>query len=159
MNTLLAFLNFVWRNLLVAAAYLAGLMLAGVIASILGERISAGSGNRPSFLLLFIASILLGVLLRPFASHLVLSRRQHLLLWGSLILFNVGSVTIEGAYFAPDLVSIPVPVLILLQLLGTLCGICDHSSIRIDRILRAMEACASKTRVVFLDLALRSQCH
>jgi hypothetical protein len=119
-NTLRAFLNFLWRSGLVAVAYLAGLILAGVIAAVLGERLSAGSDNRASFLPLFMASILLGVLLSPFASHLVLSRRQHLLLWGSLILFNVGSVTIEGAYFAPDLISIPIPVLILQQLLGTL---------------------------------------
>jgi hypothetical protein len=104
----------------VALAYLAGLILAGVIAAIFGQRLSAESSNRSIFMLLFIASILLGVFLRPFASRLTLSRGQHLVLWGSLILFNLGSVMIEGAYFAPVLVSIPIPILMLQQLLGTI---------------------------------------
>jgi hypothetical protein len=69
---------------------------------------------------MFIASGLLGVFLGLLASRLTLSLGQYVLLWESLILFNLGSVTIEGAYFAPDLVSIPIPMLIMQELLATI---------------------------------------
>jgi hypothetical protein len=119
MNKLQMFFRLSWCSLLVGFAYMAGLILAGIIAAMFGVRLSAESSKASSLILLFIASGLLGVFLGPLASRLTLSRGQHVLLWGSLILFNLGSVTIEGAYFAPDLVSIPIPILIMQQLLAT----------------------------------------
>lgn len=120
MSRLHLLLRFAGRSIVVALAYIAGLMLAGVIGSIFSERLSTQSDRVSGVILLFVASILLGIFLGPFASRLTLSRGQHLLLWGSLILFNLGSVIIEGAYFAPDLVSIPILMLILQQLLATI---------------------------------------
>ena len=98
---------------------MAGLILAGIIGAIFGEEIPTEAGKSSNLVQLFIASMLLGVFLGPFASRLAPSRRQHLAFWGSLILFNLGSVIIEGAYFAPNLVSISVSVLIVQQLLAT----------------------------------------
>jgi hypothetical protein len=111
--------NFLGKCVLVAIGYLAGLFLAGFLCSLLGFSLSTKGGSGSSFILIFIASMLLGVLLGPYASHLPLSSGQHFILWGSLILFNLGSVIIEGAYFAPDLVSIPIPVLMAQQILAT----------------------------------------
>ena len=120
MSTLQHFWKVSWRSILVALGYLTGLILAGMIGAMLGEKLSsAGADSTSSFAKLFVASLLLGVFLGPFASRLALSRGQHFILWGSLILFNLGSVMIEGAYFAPDLVSIPVPMLVAQQLLAT----------------------------------------
>ena len=119
MSTLQHFWKVSWRSILVALGYLAGLILAGMIGAILGEKLSTEANSISSFAKLFVASLLLGVFLGPFASRLTLSRGQHFILWGSLILFNLGSVMIEGAYFAPDLVSIPVPMLVAQQLLAT----------------------------------------
>jgi hypothetical protein len=90
-----------------------------MIGVMLGETLSTDADSTSSFAKLFVASLLLGVFLGPFASRLALSRGQHFILWGSLILFNMGSVAIEGAYFAPDLVSIPIPMLVVQQLLAT----------------------------------------
>src|SRR5512142_1853131 len=119
MSNIQHFWRFSWSSILVALGYLAGLILAGTIGAMLGEKLSsAGADSASSFTKLFVASLLLGVFLGPFASRLALSRGQHFILWGSLILFNMGSVAIEGAYFAPDLVSIPVPVLVAQQLLA-----------------------------------------
>jgi hypothetical protein len=119
MSNLQMFWKFSWRSILVALGYLAGLILAGMIGAMLGERLSTDANGTSSFAKLFIASLMLGIFLGPFASRLALSRGQHFILWGSLILFNIGSVAIEGAYFAPDLVSIPVPMLVAQQLLAT----------------------------------------
>lgn len=118
MSDFQSFLKFLGKCVLVALGYLAGLFLAGIICSLLGIRFSAeASGSR--FILIFISCMLLGVFLGPFASRLSLSPGQHFVLWGSLILFNLGSVILEGAYFAPDLVAVPVPVLVTQQLLAT----------------------------------------
>jgi hypothetical protein len=120
MNSTQPVLKFFWRSIVTAFAYMAGAVLAGLIGVILGGNPITNPGNQSRFVLLFMASVLLGVVLGPFASRLVLSRKQHFILWGSLILFNLGSVTLEGAYFAPDLVSIPLPMLITQQLLATI---------------------------------------
>jgi hypothetical protein len=120
MSTVQVFLKFSWRSLLVALGYIAGLMIGGILGAMLSQQLSSQAGRESSLLLLLIASLLLGAFLGPFASRLALSRAQHFVLWSSLILFNLGSVTLEGAYFAPDLVSISVPMLILQQLLATI---------------------------------------
>jgi hypothetical protein len=119
MSTLQIFWKYSWRSILVALGYMAGLILAGIIGAILGVQLSTAAARESSFILLFITGMLLGVFLGPFASRLALARGQHFILWGSLILFNIGSVTIEGAYFAPSLVFIPIPMLVVQQLLAT----------------------------------------
>jgi hypothetical protein len=115
MSNLQNFWRFSWRSVLVALGYLTGLILAGM----LGVKSTTGANSTSIFVNLFVASLLIGAFLGPFASHLALSRGQHFILWGSLVLFNIGSVAIEGAYFAPDLVSTPVPMLVVQQLLAT----------------------------------------
>jgi len=108
-----------WRSLLVAAGYVAGLMLAGMIGAFLGAQLGSGAGRQTDFLWLMISNLLLGVLLGPIAARLRLSRLQHFVLWGSLIFFNMGSVAIEGAYFVPELVPVPIPVLFAQQALAS----------------------------------------
>jgi hypothetical protein len=51
-----------------------------------------------------------------------LTRRQHFILWGSLIFFNLGSVAIEGTYFAPELVPVPIPILFIQQAIASACA-------------------------------------
>lgn len=108
-----------WRSILVALGYVAGLILAGMIGGLLGAQMAASTRNETAFTWLFIASILLGVFLGPLASRLTLSRGQHFILWASLIFFNMGSVAIEGAFFVPELVPIPIPVLFAQQALAS----------------------------------------
>jgi hypothetical protein len=112
-------LRYFWCSILVAFGYISGLILTGLVASLLGIHLSMETSRGPSFTPNFIASMLLGIILVPFASQLQLKRKQHFALWGSLILFNLGSVIIEGAYFAPNLVPIPIPVLMVQQLLAS----------------------------------------
>jgi hypothetical protein len=130
--------RFSWRSMLISLGYLTGLFLAGMIGAMLGETLSIEANNIFSFAKLFVASLLLGVFLGPFASRLTLSRGQHFILWGSLILFNIGSVAIEGAYFAPDLVSIPIPMLVAQQLLAT-----AGAALVITRVFTTSEQSAS----------------
>lgn len=108
-----------WRSLVVALGYIAGLLLGGLAGGMLGWEMPASAGSPVSFAWLVIAAVFLGVFLGRPASRLTLTRRQHLILWGSLIFFNLGSVAIEGAYFAPDLVPVPIPVLFAQQVLAS----------------------------------------
>ncbi len=118
MNTLQVYWKNTWRSLLVALGYVIGLILAGVISGLMGAQMASSTGDQSAFLWLFFASILLGVILGPLAARLTLTRAQHFILWGSLIFFNLGSVAIEGAFFVPELVSLPLPVLFVQQLLA-----------------------------------------
>ncbi len=119
MNSLRKLFGITWRSVLVGLAYVIGLLAAGMIAAVLGVELAAGNGNESAFVWLIISSLLLGVLLGPLAARLTLTRWQHFILWGSLIFFNLGSVAIEGAYFVPELVFVPIPVLFAQQLLAS----------------------------------------
>lgn len=119
MNTLQLFWKNIWRSVLVAVGYVLGLMLAGMIGAMADAQMASSTRDGSAFTWLFISSILLGVILGPLAARLTLTRLQHFVLWGSLIFFNLGSVAIEGAYFAPELVMVPLPVLFSQQLLAS----------------------------------------
>ena len=120
MNIRLSSLRVFWSSVLVALGYMTGIFVAGVISAVLGLQVSAQLAHQSSLILFLIGILLLGAFIGPFASRSSLSRGQGFLLWGSLILFNLGSVMIEGAYFAPNLVSIPVPMLVIQQLCATM---------------------------------------
>jgi hypothetical protein len=119
MHTLQIVWKTTWRSILVALGYVAGLMISGIVGAMIGWQASAGSGSAQSFVWLILSMVLLGVFLGPLASRLKISRLQHFVLWGSLIIFNLGSVAFEGAFFAPDLVTTPIPMLLAQQLLAT----------------------------------------
>ena len=119
MDTLGKIFGIAWRSVAVAIFYFAGILFAGLIGGILGWQMPASSDNESNLILLGVSVILLGVFLGPLARRLGLTRGQHFILWGSLILFNLGSVALEGAFFAPALVTVSVPVLMVQQLLGT----------------------------------------
>jgi hypothetical protein len=108
----------VWRSALVAFGYVAGLIAAGVIGGLLGIQVSGGQSSSASFAWLVLSGILLGLFLGPLAVRLSLTRWQHFALWVSIIFFNMGSVAIEGAYFVPGLVLLPIPVLLVQQVLA-----------------------------------------
>ena len=120
MNASTSALKFLWSSVLVALGYMTGIVVAGMIGAVFGLQVSAQAAHKSSLILLLIGTIFLGAFIGPLASRLTLSRGQGFLLWGSLILFNLGSVTIEGAYFAPNLVSIPLPMLVTQQLFATI---------------------------------------
>jgi len=118
MNVLRTMWRITWRSVLVALGYLAGLTVAGMVGGILGMVAPANQSSTSAFGWVVIAGILLGVFLGPLAARLSVSRGQHFVLWASVIFFNLGSVAIEGAYFVPGLVPLPIPVLLVQQVLA-----------------------------------------
>ena len=108
----------IWRSTLVALGYITGLIVAGVIAGFLGLPVSGRQNGSVSFAWLILSGMLLGLFLGPLAARLALARWQHFFLWASVIFFNMGAVAIEGAYFVPSLVPLPIPVLLFQQVLA-----------------------------------------
>ena len=119
MSTIMNLSKTTWRSVLVAVGYIAGLMLAVIFSAMIGAQMAGSTSSTSAFTWLVIASILLGVILGPLASRLTLTRAQHFILWTCLIFFNLGSVAIEGAYFVPELVTLPLPVLFAQQALAS----------------------------------------
>ena len=160
MNTLQVFWKTTWRSVLVAVGYVIGLMLAGMIGAILGVQMEADTSGAANFVWMILAAFLLGIFLGPFAARLSLTRMQHFILWGSLILFNLGSVAIEGAYFAPDLVPLPIPMLLAQQASGVSnCRAGNHVSVRKDRTIHFMDECTPHSPVVFMDYGALFSAH
>ena len=120
MRAMQGILGTLWRGVAVGVAYIAAMMLAGMVFGALG-LIPAASGEAAAGLLwILIAGILLGLYLGPLAARTTATRRQHVLIWTAVIFFNMGAVMLEGAFFAPDLVPISPPLLAVQQLLAAL---------------------------------------
>jgi len=117
-------LDIAWRAAVVGVAYIAAMMLAGMLSGILGllpaaDGAPAGDASA-SLLWIVTAGILLGLYLGPLARRTRATLPQHTLIWTAVIFFNMGAVVLEGAYFAPDLVPLPLPVLAGQQFLAAL---------------------------------------
>jgi len=108
-----------WRSILVAIGYFVGLILAGMVTTMLGAQMPSSAGGSNSMFWLFVASVVMGFILCPIAMRIPLTRGQQFILWLSVIFFNMGSVAIEGKYFVPGLVPLPLSVLFLQQLLAS----------------------------------------
>lgn len=119
MNTVQMIWKNIWRSLLVGFGYVFGLIAAGMIGAMMGAQMAASTRDQSAFTWLLVSSILLGTIVGPLAARLTLTRLQHFILWGSLIFFNLGSVAMEGAFFVPELVPLPLPVLFTQQLLAS----------------------------------------
>ncbi len=117
-------LDIAWRAVVVGVAYIAAMMLAGMLFGILGLLPAAdgvrADGVSVSLFWILVAGILLGLYLGPLARRIAATPPQHVLIWTAVIFFNMGAVVLEGAYFAPDLVPLPLPVLAGQQFLAAL---------------------------------------
>ena len=120
MNSVQKILGTLWRGAVVGIAYIFAMMLAGVLLGVLGLMPATASGAGSDLLWMLIAAVLLGLFLGPLAARTTATRRQHVWIWSAVIFFNMGAVVLEGAYFAPDLVPIPVPLLAIQQLVAAL---------------------------------------
>jgi hypothetical protein len=100
------------KSLLIGAAYAATLAITKLILS---ETV-----NARSFLWSFVGGSVTGFALGSLATSMPATWSRHMLVWGSAIFFNIASVTIEGHFFAPDLVRGSVIVMIIQQLIVTL---------------------------------------
>ena len=96
------------KSLLVGAGYAAMLALTNLLLS--------RSVDAQSLFWSFAGGTIIGLTLGLLAASMPAAWTRHLLVWGCAIFFNIASVTIEGRFFAPDLVQGSMIVLLLQQL-------------------------------------------
>lgn len=97
------------KSMLVGAGYVATLTLTKLIL--------ARGVNASSLIWSFAGGVVIGFTIGLLALSMPSTWKRHMLVWGSAIYLNIASVTIEGRFFAPDLVQGSMVVLILQQLL------------------------------------------
>jgi hypothetical protein len=103
------FFGVIWRSLFVGAAY------AGILG-LTNSLFSRGIDTR-SLVGSFAGGTVISLTLGPLASSMAATWSRHMFVWGSVIFLNIASVTIEGRFFAPDLVRGSMFVLLVRQLL------------------------------------------
>jgi len=103
---------FAWRSLVVAAGY------AGTLA--LTDALRGHSTDAHSLIWRFVGAASIGLALGPIAWSMGATWKRHMLLWGSIVFFNIASVTIEGRFFVPGHVQGSLFVLLLQQLAASL---------------------------------------
>jgi hypothetical protein len=93
-----------WKSLLVGATYAATLAITKLLLS---ETVDARS-----FLWSFVGSVAIGLALGSLSASMPATWSRHMLVWGSIIFFNLASLTIEGRIYAPNLIkgSLIVPL-------------------------------------------------
>jgi hypothetical protein len=78
-------LDIAWRAVVVGVAYIAAMMLAGMLFGILGLLPAAdgapADGVSVSLFWILVAGILLGLYLGPLARRIAATRPQHVLIW------------------------------------------------------------------------------
>ncbi len=98
-----------WKSIFVGAGYTVTLAFTNFFLS---------SGvDIQSLLWSFVGGTVIGLTLGLLASLMPATRMRHMLVWGTIIFLNIASVTIEGRFFAPNLVQGSMAALILQQLI------------------------------------------
>lgn len=106
-----------WKSITVGVAFMAAQMLAGMLLGLLGLiRVDSSQGSG-MLGWMFLAAMVMGLTLGVIAEKINARFIDHTVIWGCIIFLNLGSVMLEGAYFAPELVTMPVPVLLVQQFL------------------------------------------
>lgn len=96
-----------WKSLLIGAAYAATLAITKFLIS---ETVDAHS-----FFWSFAGGTVTGFVIGSLAAAMPATWLRHMLVWGSAIFFNIASVTIEGRFFAPNLVEGSIVILLVQQ--------------------------------------------
>lgn len=109
-----------WKALIVGVVYSMALMIAGLLVRTIGLPLPNFSDAQMRLLWSFIGGVIAGISLGPIAASMPTSRSRHWLVWGSVIFFNILSVTIEGYYFAPKMIGDAIPALLIQQILAAL---------------------------------------
>ncbi len=103
------------RSILVGVGFTVSLMLVGALLSAFGVQLASANQGTRLLPWLFVGGVAIGMVLGPLAVQLAATRRRQLLMWTCAIFFNIVSVVIEGAFFAPAQIGSNLPALVTQQ--------------------------------------------
>lgn len=107
-----------WRSIVVGLGYVVTLVATGIVSTMVGAQPAPESGGETMLLLALLSGTMLGLFLGPIAARMRIPRGRHVMVWLFVIFCNMSAVMIEGVFFAPELVSVPLGVLTVQQLLA-----------------------------------------
>ena len=106
----------IWKSLIVGAGYTISLLVGGMVVRLAGLNLPQVREAHTILMWTFLGGAITGLFLGPIAASISTSRSRHIVVWGSVIFFNLASVAIEGYFFAPDLIGDSLRGLILQQI-------------------------------------------
>lgn len=108
------------KSLLVGATFVIAIIVGGMIVTMLDLPRPVAENPAAKLMWFFVGGVIAGLSLGSVAPSIPASRMRHLVVWGSLIFFNMASVIVEGYFFAPALIGDALPALLFQQLLAAL---------------------------------------
>lgn len=108
------------KSLLVGATFVIAIVVGGMIVTMLGLTRPEAENPTAKLMWFFVGGVIAGLSLGFVVHSIPASRTRHFVVWGSLILFNMASVIVEGYFFAPALIGGALPALLFQQLLVAL---------------------------------------
>jgi len=111
--TMTKYPNIFLRSFMVGIGYIAGYMVSGIVLRLIGFALPIVKDSQIILQWTFVGGVIVGIFLGPIAASMSLSRTRHILIWSSILLFNLISVVIEGYFFAPDMIGDSLPALII----------------------------------------------
>jgi hypothetical protein len=97
--------NIIWKSLLTGVGYIIALVIGGMIVRLTGLSLPEAKDAQTIPIWPFAGGIIVGLFLGPIATSMITSKRRHIVIWSTVIFFNLISVAIEGHFFAPELVD------------------------------------------------------
>ncbi len=113
-------LDALWKSLVVGAVYGTALVIGGMLSRLMGLRLPPVNDVQARLVWSFVGGLIVGLFLGPMAASLPASRTRRWLVWGSVLFFNLTSVTIEGRFFASKLIGDALAGLLIQQTLTAL---------------------------------------
>jgi hypothetical protein len=108
------------KSLVVGILYALVVVLGGALARATGLSVPGTDDPMMRLFWAFVGGVIAGLTIGPIASSVPVSRTRHIMIWASLIFFNVASVVIEGTMFAPVLLAGALPALLFVQMVAAL---------------------------------------
>ena len=114
MNT---FGNIIVRSVAFGFAYVVATVLIRWLLNCVvgGNPIASSQSPFLSLIIVFVSGFIIALTLGPLTEMIRATRAKHLLIWSSIIFFNIASVVLEGSFFAPGLLPMAQVPQILFQ--------------------------------------------
>lgn len=102
----------------VGVTYILAMMVAGMVLKLAGLQMPETGSGSGSLVSVVVIGLGMGLCLGPLAARLPVSRGWHLVVWASVMFFNLSATVIEGAFFISTL-GPALPALVLMELIST----------------------------------------
>jgi len=106
------------KSLVIGVGYTIALLTGTMIVRSMGLSVPEAKNTHMALISTLAGGTIMGLFLGPIATSMATSKIRHIVVWSSVIFFNLISVAFEGRFFAPELAGNSLQGSILRQLLA-----------------------------------------